>query len=169
MTDDSWEEVKKGIKPLKNNRFVEDIKQKEVVIRKDKVETVCFDVLKRGKAVKKDDFSQMDGRLQKRFKKEEFEVEATLDLHGVVEKVAYEKVCNFIKKSYNIGLRCVLIITGKGESEEIFSERGILKKSVPLWLSQGEISSLVLAYKNPSEALGGKGALYIILRKNNKL
>lgn len=167
MSDESWDEVIKGVKPLKNDKFVEEIKPKEVVFKKDKVETVCFDALKSGKAIKKDDLSQMDGRLQKRFKREEFAVEATLDLHGVVEKIAHEKVCDFIKKSYNRGLRCVLIITGKGMSEELFSERGVLRKSVPLWLENEDIGSLILAYKNPSEALGGNGALYIFLRKNS--
>ena len=51
MSDDSWDEVIKGIKPLKNDRFVEDIKPKEIELKKDKVITVAFDVLKRGKVV----------------------------------------------------------------------------------------------------------------------
>ena len=165
MSDDSWDEVIKGIKPLKNDRFVEDIRPKEIELKKDKVITVAFDVLKRGKVVEKDDFTQMDGALAKRFKREEFRVEATLDLHGVIEKIAYDKVCDFIKMSYNNGLRCVLIITGKGIDDTLFSQKGVLRKSVPLWLSGDEIGSLILAYKNPSEALGGKGALYILLRK----
>ena len=167
MEDDSWSEVVKGVKPLKNkNIHIDEIKAKEIVIRKDKEIILTFDVLKKGKIVKKDDLSQMDGSLQKRFKREDFEVEDTLDLHGVIEKVAFDKVCNFIKNAYNRGKRCVLIITGKGINDEIFSERGVLRKSVPLWLSSDEIGSLILGYRNPSEKLGGKGALYILLRKN---
>ena len=164
--DNSWDEVVKGVKPLKNkNIHIDEIKAKEVVIRKDKEVSLPFDVLKKGKGVKKDDLSQMDGGLQKRFKREEFEVEATLDLHGVVEKVAFDKVCNFVKSAYNSGKRCILIITGKGINDELFGERGVLRKSVPLWLSGDEIGSLILGYRNPSEKLGGKGALYILLRK----
>ncbi|MBR5598414.1 MAG: Smr/MutS family protein [Alphaproteobacteria bacterium] len=170
MTDNSWEEAVKGVKPLKNkNKYIEEITQKEVEIKKNKVETVVFDILKLGKGVKKDDLTQMDGRLQKKFKKEEIEIEATLDLHGVVEKTAYKKVCDFICTAYNQGKRCVLIITGKGYDNELFSSRGVLRMSVPLWLEKEDIGSLILAYKNPSEALGGKGALYILLRKNNKV
>ena len=132
--DNSWDEVVKGVKPLKNkNIHIDEIKAKEVVIRKDKEVSLPFDVLKKGKGVKKDDLSQMDGSLQKRFKREEFEVEATLDLHGVVEKVAFDKVCNFVKSAYNSGKRCVLIITGKGINDELFGERGVLRKSVPFW------------------------------------
>ena len=168
MSSDSiWSEFIKDIKKIKVNRFVEKIEPKDIEIRKNKETSVTFSDKKKGGLVKKDDFTQMDGSLAKRFKREEFKVEATLDLHGVTEKNAYELVCNFIKTSYNNKKRCVLIVTGKGlrESDELFSERGILRKSVPLWLANDEIGYLVLAYKNPSEALGGTGALYILLRK----
>ena len=165
MTDDSWAETVKGIKRIKTNRHVEEIKPKEVVIREDKEVTVTFDILKNGHCVDKDDFSQMDGSLAKRFKREEFKPRAVLDLHGITEKAAFDKVCNFIKSAYDDGKRCVLIITGKGQDEELFSTRGVLRKSVPQWLTHSEISPLILAYKNPSESLGGAGALYILLRK----
>ena len=166
MANEDWAEVIKGVKRLKVNRHVEEIKPKEVQIRKDKVATVAFDVLKTGHQVQKDDFSQMDGSLAKKFKREEFKIESALDLHGVTEKDAFERVCDFIKKAYSSKKRCVLIVTGKGIDDEIFSERGVLRKSVPNWLSNSEISPLILAFKNPSEALGGAGALYILLRKN---
>lgn len=166
MTDsESWDEAVKGVKRLKTNRHVEEIKPKEIEIRRDKVTTVTFDVLKSGRSVQKDDFSQMDGSLAKRFKREEFKVEGVLDLHGTTEKAAFERVCDFIKLAYHAGKRCVLIVTGKGVDDALFSEKGVLRKSVPGWLSGAEISPLVLAYKNPSEALGGAGALYILLRK----
>ena len=109
----------------------------------------------------------MDGSLAKRFKREEFKVEATLDLHGTTEKAAFDRVCDFIKSAYDSGKRCILIVTGKGQDAEIFSTRGVLRKSVPQWLTGSEISPLILAYKNPSEALGGAGALYILLRKRS--
>ena len=169
MVDETWDDVVKGVKKIKTNRHVDEILPKEVKIREDKVTTVAFDVLKKGKSVQKDDFSQMDGSLAKRFKRENFKIEATLDLHGITEKEAFEKVCDFIKMAYNSGKRCVLIVTGKGLDEELFSTRGVLRKSVPNWLSGSEISSLILAFKNPSEALGGAGALYILLRKKSSL
>ena len=165
MTDESWDEAVKGVKKIKTNRHIDEIKPKEVVVRQDKVKTVTFDVLKNSHSVQKDDFSQMDGGLAKRFKREEFKPQAVLDLHGITEKAAFDRVCDFIKSAYDSGKRCVMIITGKGFNEEIFSSRGVLRKSVPQWLSGSEISPLILAYKNPSEALGGAGALYILLRK----
>lgn len=167
-TDDSWKEVVKGVIPLKTNRYVDEISPKEVEFRHDKVSTVTFDAMKGGKSVEKDDFSQMDGCLAKRFKREEYKVQAVLDLHGVTEKAAYDKVCDFVKVSYAQNKRCILIITGKGWSDMPFSGKGVLRKAVPEWLSHSEISPLVLAFKNPSEAMGGAGALYILLRKKPK-
>lgn len=169
MTEgETWEDVVKGVKRLKTNRYVEKIEPKEIEIRRDKVTTITFDVLKSGKSVSKDDFSQMDGGLAKRFKREEFKIEATLDLHGVTEKAAFEAVCDFIKSAYNASKRCVMIITGKGWDDTPFSGKGVLRKSVPDWLSRSEISPLILGFKNPSEAMGGSGALYILLRKKQK-
>ena len=167
MADDSWEEAIKDVTPIKNDRFIGDVvvKDVDITINKNKETTVVFDALMRGKPIKKDDYSQMDGSLAKRFRREDIKVEAVLDLHGVKEKEARDKVFGFIKSCYNNQKRCVLIITGKGISDEPFSEKGVLKKSVPVWLSSDDIGSLILAYKNPSEALGGAGALYILLRK----
>jgi DNA-nicking Smr family endonuclease len=100
MTDDVWDEVVKGVKRIKTNIHVDDILPKEVEIRQDKEVTVSFDLLKNGSNIAKDDLSHMDGSLAKRFKREAFPVEGILDLHGVTEKDAFDKVCNFIKNSY---------------------------------------------------------------------
>ncbi|MCM1322572.1 MAG: Smr/MutS family protein [Acetobacter sp.] len=169
MADEEvWQEAVKGVQRLKTNRHIDEIVPREIVLRRDKVTTVTFDVLKSGRSVAKDDFSQMDGGLARRFKREEFKVEATLDLHGVTEKAAYGAVCDFIKSAFNTSRRCVMIVTGKGWDDTPFSGKGVLRKSVPEWLSHSEISPLILGFKNPSEAMGGAGALYILLRKKQK-
>ena len=166
--DETWEDVVKGVRRIKTNRHIEEIVPKEIELRRDRVTTVTFDVLKSGRNVIKDDFSQMDGCLAKRFKREEYKVQATLDLHGDTEKAAFDFVCDFIKQSYDANKRCILIVTGKGWSDVPFSGKGILRKAVPEWLSNSEISPLILAFKNPSEKMGGAGALYILLRKKQR-
>ena len=111
MTDDVWDEVVKGVKRIKTNIHVDEILPKEVEIRQDKEVTVSFDLLKNGSNIAKDDLSHMDGSLAKRFKREAFPVEGILDLHGVTEKDAFDKVCNFIKNSYFSHKRCIIIVT----------------------------------------------------------
>ena len=114
------------------------------------------------------DLKDMDGSIAKRFKRCEYKIEATLDLHGKTENIAYSAVFNFIKQSYMQNKRCVLIITGKGlsqDNDDIFSSKGKLKERTPIWLNSEELRPLILGFTHPIQSLGGSGALYIMLRK----
>ena len=114
------------------------------------------------------DLKDMDGSIAKRFKRCEYKIEATLDLHGKTEDAAYNQVVNFIKQSYIQNKRCILIITGKGtnqNTDDIFSTKGKLKEITPLWLNSEELRPLILGFIHPIQSLGGSGALYIMLRK----
>ena len=119
------------------------------------------------------EFGGIDNSTLTKFKREEFLPEAILDLHGMTENQAFEAVENFVAKSYNRGLRCIIIVTGKGlshnDDDDIFAVKGILKKSVPQWLNLPHLRAAILIYKNPSAKLGGTGALYILLRRNKNL
>lgn len=119
------------------------------------------------------EFGGIDNSTLTKFKREEFKPEAVLDLHGYTEDKAFDAVEDFIAKCYNRGLRCIIIITGKGlphkDDEDIFATKGILRKSVPQWLNLPHLRSAILIYKNPSIKLGGSGALYILLRRNREV
>ena len=119
------------------------------------------------------EFGGIDNSTLMKFKREEFKPEAILDLHGFTENQAFEAVENFIAKCYNRGLRCIIIVTGKGlthnDNDDIFAAKGILKKSVPQWLNLPHLRAAILIYKNPSVKLGSTGALYILLRRNKNL
>jgi len=113
--------------------------------------------------------ADIDKQTLRRFKKEEMGAQATLDLHGMTLDLAFEAVRGFILNAYHQGKRAVLIITGKGlnpESTDLFEPKGVLQKSVPLWLESDDLRGLILTYIHPSSKLGGKGALYLLLRKN---
>lgn len=117
-------------------------------------------------------FGGIDSATLRKFKKEEFKTEAVLDLHGLTEDVAFEKVDEFIPRCYAQGKRCIIIITGKGSAhkdEDIFTVKGVLRKSVPQWLNMPRLRSMILVYKHPSERLGGSGALYILLKRNKEI
>ncbi len=161
-----WEETVKDVNRLPKSGITDSKpKQKKVNIKKDT--TLLINPLKR--ELKLGTSSDIDRNTMRRFKREEFAVEAVLDLHGFTEKRAYEAVKNFIISSYMSAKRCVIIITGKGSfhvDEDIFATKGVLKTSVPQWLNNPELSGLILSYIHPSEKLGGSGALYILLRRN---
>ena len=115
-----------------------------------------------------DTTSDIDKNTMRRFKKEEFGVEATLDLHGITTDKAYQIVKNFVISSYLQKKRAVLIVTGKGlvhQTQDIYDAKGVLKQLVPEWLKSDELSHMILTYIHPSPKLGGSGALYLLLRR----
>ena len=112
----------------------------------------------------------IDASTAKKFKKCEFPIEGSLDLHGYHEDEAREAVFEFVQKSYLSGKRCIIIITGKGlsrseDKDNFLVSKGKLKESVPLWLNSKELRPLILAYNHPPAKLGGSGALYILIRR----
>ncbi|MBP1531974.1 MAG: Smr/MutS family protein, partial [Alphaproteobacteria bacterium] len=122
--------------------------------------------------IEDNEFGGIDSATLRKFKKEEFKTEAVIDLHGLTEDVAFEKVDEFIPRCYAQGKRCIIIITGKGSAhkdEDIFAVKGVLRKSVPQWLNMPRLRSMILVYKHPSERLGGSGALYILLKRNKEI
>ena len=164
----AWEEATQGVKKIKTPNKNQDSEPLIIEI-KDSQKTLTASGMLSLPDLEIDSTIGIDNQTAKKFKREEFKVEAVLDLHGQTEKNAYDKVYNFINSAYASGKRCVIIITGKGLNdhgdEDIFASRGVLKNSVPNWLSSSEIRPMIMAYKHPSESKGGSGALYILLRR----
>lgn len=114
------------------------------------------------------DTANIDRRTAEKFKRGEWPIQRRLDLHGLTEKNAYQEVEKFITEAYRQGLRCVLLITGKGSPrnpEDWYETRGILREQVPHWLNNPELRPLILAFSYALPADGGEGALYILLRR----
>ena len=63
------------------------------------------------------------------------------------------------------------MITGKGKRQEradsdfFETTDGVLKRSVPVWMSEPPLRNLVLAFSTAKKAHGDTGALYVLLRK----
>ena len=79
---------------------------------------------------------------------------------------------DFIRRSYESGLRLVLVITGKGtrgnnNDDDAWWESGpgILKQRVPGWLDDAPLRTMVLQYHAAQPRDGGDGALYVLLRR----
>ena len=98
-------------------------------------------------------------------------VEARLDLHGMRARDAHAALKRFLKTAQANGSRNVLVITGKGsattEAKSFYEEeqRGVLRQSVPQWLSGAEFADLVISYAEAPRRLGGEGALYVRVRR----
>ena len=94
------------------------------------------------------------------------------DLHGYSLSEANNKVGDIIQKSYELGIKKITIITGKGihsQNEKdpyISKDLGILKNSVPEYIKNND--KLMTKINHIADADikdGGSGAFYIYLKK----
>ena len=93
------------------------------------------------------------------------EIDARLDLHGMTQTRAHRALSGFLQRAHSDGLTFVLIITGKGKIGAE-SERGVLRRQVPQWLSLPEFRSLVVGFEEAHIGHGGEGALYVRIRRS---
>jgi DNA-nicking Smr family endonuclease len=93
------------------------------------------------------------------------DIDARLDLHGMTQRRAHHTLFSFLQRAHSGGLTFVLVITGKGRAVGPESERGVLRRQVPQWLSLPEFRSLVVGFEEAHIGHGGEGALYVRIRR----
>ncbi len=103
-------------------------------------------------------------KLMKQLKKGMFPTQDYVDLHGLTKQEAEEEVKSFLMHSYRRGLRCVLIVHGRGLNSE--DHIPVLKKRLPLWLNRSPTKKIVLAFSTARPYDGGAGAVYVLLRSS---
>jgi DNA-nicking Smr family endonuclease len=112
----------------------------------------------------------VDKRTAQRLRRGRLDVEARLDLHGFTQSQAHPALDNFLGNAQQSGKRCVLVVTGKGtrqidEDTGLDRATGVLKDQVPRWLNQPPNRGRILSFTHATQADGGSGALYILLKK----
>ena len=95
-----------------------------------------------------------------------------IDLHGFSLEEANKKIEDIIKNYYGVGVKKIIVITGKGlhsnhiEDPYISKDLGILKNSVPEFIKNNkELMSLIQNIEMAKVNDGGEGAFYIYLKK----
>jgi DNA-nicking Smr family endonuclease len=110
-------------------------------------------------------FCGIDRASAERLKRGRYLIEARLDLHGKTQAEAHHALAAFIHSSSRSGLRCVLIITGRGLGP---NGPGVLKSTVPRWLEEAGLRRQILAIAPAQPRDGGAGALYLLLRRHRR-
>ena len=103
--------------------------------------------------------------IMRQLKKGQLPIQDYIDLHGLTKKDAENRVREFLLKSHSRGLRCVLIVHGRGLNSP--DSMPILKERLPVWLNRGPARKIVLAFATARPYDGGTGAIYVLLRKRN--
>ena len=102
-------------------------------------------------------------KLMRRLKRGQIPVQDHIDLHGLTRQEAEKRVRDFLLQTHRLGLRCVLIVHGRGHnSPDSFP---VLKERLPVWLNRGPARKIVLAFATARPYDGGTGAIYILLRR----
>jgi DNA-nicking Smr family endonuclease len=108
----------------------------------------------------------VDPHLVQRLHQGDFAIRGQLDLHGYTVEEAKVLLDRFLNQAYSGGLRCVRLIHGRGKNSP--DNRPVLKEHVQMWLSQGRLSRMVLAFVTAPARDGGAGAAYVLLRRVGK-
>ena len=105
-------------------------------------------------------YAGIDRSSAKKLQQGKMMLEARIDLHGLSQLAAHQRLQHFIQKSRQEGLRTILVITGKGRAG-----RGVLRENVPQWLSEPPLSEAIIAFGASRPQDGGAGALYVSLKR----
>lgn len=108
----------------------------------------------------------LDRPTRDKLAKGRLQIEARVDLHGMTQSEAHTLLLGFLHRAYALGIRHVLIITGKGSS---LGSDGVLRKAVPAWFATPPFRSLVGSYESAARHHGGGGALYVRLRRQTEV
>ena len=92
-----------------------------------------------------------------------YPVDSKLDLHGLTVKEAADAVLAFVDTCMEKGVRFALIAHGRGENSQTPAR---LKSFLAYWLTQ---LPQILAYHSALQKDGGTGAVYVLLKKSEKL
>lgn len=98
--------------------------------------------------------SGLDKSTWKNFATGRIKVVRRLDLHGMTATRAHVAVMNFVERAYGEQIRCVEIITGKGE---------VLARELPHWLNSPAVRARILAVAHPHAA--NTGSVRVLLRR----
>ncbi len=163
-----FKDAMQGVKPIKNNKIIPDKPKPlpnpnqrfldEILVLKEMLSD-NYNYIETG-----DELSFVRPGIQhnmlKKLQRGHFSIEAELDLHGMIVRVAYLEVIKFIHQCQNYNIRCARIIHGKGYGS--WQKQPILKNKLNKWLQQ---FSEVLAFCSAPPMDGGTGAVYVLIKR----
>ena len=105
----------------------------------------------------------LERRFVQRLRRGKAEAEAVIDLHGLRQEEARQRLLAFLQRCQAQGMKAAIVITGKGGRAD-GDGGGVLRRAVPLWLALPELRGLVIGFTEAGAGLGGSGALILRIR-----
>ncbi|MBS0296374.1 MAG: Smr/MutS family protein [Proteobacteria bacterium] len=101
---------------------------------------------------------------KRRIVRERDPIDARIDLHGLNQFAAEDRLKAFLTTAQALGHRAVLVITGKGVSGE-----GIIRRRARDWLADQALAGVVAGVSVAHARHGGDGALYVAIKRRPDL
>ena len=163
-----WKDVTRSIAPLPKRRRPDDADEAPAapplkVKAKSKPVAVAAPVAPR--PVPRPEPAPLGRKAKRRLARGGDAIHGRLDLHGMTQAQAHDRLLSFLHTSQAKGAKVVLVITGKGARGGDTGERGVLKRQVPMWLRLPEFRDLVVGFESAGIGHGGEGAMYVRLRR----
>lgn len=116
-------------------------------------------------------FRAGDPQTESKARRGRITVERILDLHGLTQDAAWSRLRRFFQTAVDDGVRCVLVVTGKGRgatarsSDREIRPRGVLRARFLDWIEEEPLRSFVARAAKAAPRHGGDGAFYVFLKK----
>lgn len=158
-----WTAITKSIAPLRDSDTSEDVGTAEHVVSQIETPSAKARLAEPAANRRLPPLAPLGRRMRTRVARGKEAIDGRLDLHGLTQSEAHTALLRFLHMARARDARLVLVITGKGGRGA--GERGVLKRQVPQWLSLPEFRALVIGFEEAHIAHGGKGALYVRVRR----
>ncbi len=100
---------------------------------------------------------------ERKVRRGQMDITATLDLHGHTQDAARSSLAAFLMYHRSMNARCVLVITGKGHMGE-----GVIRRRFLDWLNASDLKAHVSSWAQSHQKHGGAGAFYVFLKRPDK-
>lgn len=107
----------------------------------------------------------LDASWDRKLARGTIEPDRTIDLHGHSLTSAYELLDRALASAIAGHARVVLLVTGHPPRGEAPIERGKIRAAVGDWLAASRHAGHIAAVRPAHQRHGGRGALYIVLRR----
>ncbi|MDR1499011.1 MAG: Smr/MutS family protein [Rickettsiales bacterium] len=173
--NEDWFNEIQSCKKLKKNDFISksngNVTTKLFECLKNKKpnrEEKNFKIVDYSYQIKKNESLGIDRKTDKKLKSGKINIDLKIDFHGLTLEKAFDILLKSVERAYDNGLRCILVITGKGKGTQI--NNNSIKSMIEVWMQHPNISSRVIKYTDALPCDGGTGALYVLLkRKQNNI
>lgn len=153
--DKKVEKCKQTIQTCQNNKVTKGIAKQQI----NKIQPIQRFI---NNNIEFNNVNCVDKSTLKKLNRGSYTVDMAIDLHGYSLNEAYNLFYRGLSFAILNSQRLVLVITGIGNG----NDQSIRMQFIH-WLNVPEISSHILHVRHAHLKHGGKGAFYLVLRKNN--